>query len=211
MEISPTPSPIHTPENLPNIAKIILYILKKAVSKTKLLFDLHLITFLKQTKLATKTLTKLILHHHRFPAAFTCRSTNLSFITPGDYEFSCTNSPIYPSYYTSHKFHHNRRNRGQRGSVDHGAMLAEKVFDLLNNNYEKAGEGSPIMLPGFGPSPVVRQLRVTDSPFPLKDGEEDGQVDKAAEEFISKFYKQLKLQKRIASVESPSPYHFWGR
>ncbi|MCI46743.1 hypothetical protein A2U01_0067984 [Trifolium medium] len=43
---------------------------------------------------------------------------------------------------------------------------------------------------------MVRQLRVTDSPFPLRDDDEkDGdQVDKAAEDFINRFYSQLKRQ-----------------
>ncbi|XP_042067134.1 uncharacterized protein LOC121810431 [Salvia splendens] len=51
-------------------------------------------------------------------------------------------------------------------------------------------------LPGFGPSPLVRQLRITDSPFPLTDAEaeEDNNVDEAAEEFITKFYDDLKRQ-----------------
>ena len=59
---------------------------------------------------------------------------------------------------------------------------------------------------------MVRQLRITDSPFPLKD-EGDSQVDKAAEEFIKKFYKDLKLQKTAAAAAAlESPYNgMWGR
>lgn len=84
------------------------------------------------------------------------------------------------------------------------------MFDILNH-YESV-EASPMVLPGFGKSPMVRQLRVTDSPFPLKDNEEvDAQVDKAAEEFIKNFYKELKQQKKKAALESPSPFHKWGR
>lgn len=71
---------------------------------------------------------------------------------------------------------------------------------MLNNDMVEA---SPLVsLPGFGKSPMVRQLRVTDSPFPLKD-DGDSRVDKAAEDFINKFYKDLKLQKRRAAIESP--------
>ena len=42
----------------------------------------------------------------------------------------------------------------------------------------------------------VRQLRVTDSPFPLHESEDDkdNQVDKAADEFIKRFYKELRRQ-----------------
>ncbi|XP_065866534.1 uncharacterized protein [Euphorbia lathyris] len=73
-----------------------------------------------------------------------------------------------------------------------------------------AVEASPMVFPGFGKSPMVRQLRITDSPFPLKD-DGDTQVDVAAEAFIKKFYKDLKSQKNTyAAFESPSPYHILG-
>ncbi|EPS58246.1 hypothetical protein M569_16570, partial [Genlisea aurea] len=52
-------------------------------------------------------------------------------------------------------------------------------------------------LPGFGRTPVVRQLRITDSPFPATEVEDDdggGGVDRAAEEFIRRFYRELKHQ-----------------
>ncbi|KAJ4899303.1 hypothetical protein Rs2_13254 [Raphanus sativus] len=54
---------------------------------------------------------------------------------------------------------------------------------------------------------AVKKLRVTDSPFPLDDGgDHDHVVDKAAEEFIKKFYKNLKLQKKMGNALD-SPYH----
>lgn len=76
------------------------------------------------------------------------------------------------------------------------AMNAFKaVLEVLNNDVV-VDVASPA-LPGFGRSPmVVRQLRVTDSPFPVAGaGDEDCHVDKAAEEFINRFYKELRLQK----------------
>lgn len=80
------------------------------------------------------------------------------------------------------------------------------MLEMLNN--EVVVEASPVVLPGFGKSPMVRQLRITDSPFPIKDDGGDGQVDVAAEEFIKKFYKELKKQGNIFE----SPYHsLWGR
>ena len=62
---------------------------------------------------------------------------------------------------------------------------------MLNN--EVVVEASPA-LPGFGRSPMVRQLRVTDSPFPVGEEDKDNQVDKAAEDFIKRFYKELRKQ-----------------
>ena len=78
------------------------------------------------------------------------------------------------------------------------AMNAFKaVWEALNNNNDVAAEVASPALPGFGRSPmVVRQLRVTDSPFPVAGGgDEDCHVDKAAEEFINRFYKEWRLQK----------------
>jgi len=54
-------------------------------------------------------------------------------------------------------------------------------------------EASPA-LPGFGRTPKARQLRVTDSPFPLHDTDTDAEVDKAADAFIRRFYSQLRKQ-----------------
>lgn len=50
-------------------------------------------------------------------------------------------------------------------------------------------------LPGFGRTPLARQLRITDSPFPLRDADGgDSHVDQAAEAFIMRFYNELKKQ-----------------
>ncbi|KAI8544502.1 hypothetical protein RHMOL_Rhmol08G0301800 [Rhododendron molle] len=58
-------------------------------------------------------------------------------------------------------------------------------------------------LPGFGRTPMARQLRITDSPFPLRDGDSSGDshVDEAAEEFISRFYKELKKQNKMGTLQ----------
>lgn len=166
--------------------------------------DFHLL--LKRGKLAGKAMANnLMLHNHL--SALSCRSNEaLSFITPREYEFSCSNSPAnhYP-------FHFNKRkhlfNKAYRYDDVTTVAAVQKVLEMLNND---AVEASPMVtLPGFGKSPMVRQLRVTDSPFPLKD-DGDSQVDKAAEEFINRFYKDLRLQKRTAALESP--YHgMWDR
>ncbi|KAA8525243.1 hypothetical protein F0562_007098 [Nyssa sinensis] len=74
------------------------------------------------------------------------------------------------------------------------------VLDMLGG-VDAAEPPSPVA--GFWTSPVVdRQLRVTDSPFPLKDGGEDCHVDEAAAEFIERFYKELRVQNRIDAREA---------
>lgn len=75
------------------------------------------------------------------------------------------------------------------------AMNAFKaVLEALNNDV--AVDVASPALPGFGKSPMVaRPLRVTDSPFPLSGGgDDDCHVDQAAEEFINRFYNELRLQ-----------------
>lgn len=209
-------------EKLWNIVRIVLYMLRKGMSKSKLILDIQFAfqDMLKRGKIAGKAISNLMLHppHYSSPS-FTCKSHNdvaMSFITRREYEFSCSNSPVFPMYFANSK---RRRNRTYKS---HEIALVQKVFEILNTttstNYDAAGTtaiaASPLALLGFGKTPNnVRKLRVTDSPFPLKDSEENynSQVDKDAEEFIKKFYKDLKQQKKIAALESPSPYHVYAR
>lgn len=203
MEIEPSPPMKAT--KLWSIVRIVFYMLRKGLTKSKLMLDLHLM--LKQGKIASKTLTHLMLHHP-YSSTFGCRPDDVtsSFISPRAYEFSCSNSPLIPR----RKHYHHRRHRHQ--NHQHDINAEQKVFDVFDE-YESSVEGSPMIdLPGFGRSPTaVRQLRVTDSPFSIKDVEENtSQVDKAAEEFIKKFYKELMEQQKI-TAGSPSPRHKWGR
>ncbi|XP_052198634.1 uncharacterized protein LOC127805862 [Diospyros lotus] len=216
MEVEPSPPEIA--KKLWSIARVVFFMLRKGVSKSKLMLDLHML--LKRGKLAGKALGNHMLHHHY--AAMTCRSNDvhLSFVSPREYEFSCSNSPVYPSYYYSsssarrnkhHQSHlHLHHPRRRHSADDDDVKVVQKVLEMLNKETVLPAEASPL-LPGFGRSPMVRQLRVTDSPFPLKDEKEDNaQVDKAAEEFIKKFYRELMRQKKMAPLESPSPYHIWA-
>ncbi|KAG5569685.1 hypothetical protein H5410_059451 [Solanum commersonii] len=220
MEIEPS-APQIAGKKLWNIVRIMFYMLRKGMLKSKLM-QITLQDMLKRGKIVGKAISNLMLHPpHYSSSSFTCKSNNnndvaMSFITRREYEFSCSNSPKFPLYFANNK---RRRNRTYKsGEID----VVQKVFEILNTtstSYEAGGTtsiavASPLALLGFGKSPNnVRKLRVTDSPFPIKDSEENynSQVDKDAEEFIKKFYKDLKQQKKIASLESPSPYHVYAR
>ncbi|XVE98097.1 hypothetical protein REPUB_Repub03eG0076000 [Reevesia pubescens] len=216
MEVEASPQVVA--KKLWNIVRIVFLMLKTGISKSKLMVDLHFM--LKKGKYnAGKAISNLVFHHkvHDHLSALSCKShdAHLSFISPREYEFSCSNSPAFYPFSAHHKRkHHNHHHYFGKSSnyrYDDVTTVAavQKVLDMLNNE-AAAVEASPMVLPGFGRSPLVRQLRVTDSPFPLKD-EGDSQVDKAAEEFINKFYKDLKLQKRTSSsFESPA-HTTWGR
>ncbi|KAL7152445.1 hypothetical protein ABFS83_04G097500 [Erythranthe nasuta] len=197
-------------QNLPIIAKkiwkmvrIVYLMLRKGISKAKLLAEFTL--FMKRGKIAGKAaIQNLMFHHHHHAAAASSRSGG-SFPAPlSEYEFSCSNSPAAPAAaanYFRHllPFHLSKRKHSSSHAppqpID-GDMMAA-AMEILGN---AAAAGSPY-LPGFGPSPMVRQLRVTDSPFPLRDVDQtDSHVDDAAEEFIMKFYKDLKHQNSMAHL-----------
>ncbi|CAL5199930.1 unnamed protein product [Lathyrus oleraceus] len=62
------------------------------------------------------------------------------------------------------------------------------ILNMLNND-QAIVEASPAL------SAVRQLIRVTDSPFPLRDDDEkDNEIDKAAEDFIKRFYIQLRKQ-----------------
>ncbi|KAJ9167874.1 hypothetical protein P3X46_019464 [Hevea brasiliensis] len=205
------PSTPQVAKKIWHIIRVVFFMLRKGISKSRIMVDLHLM-LKRGNKLAGKAIGNLMYHHHK--SSFSCRSNDaLSFISPREYEFSCSNSPATINPFLAHKrkHHHHHFHFAKSYKYDDVTTVAavqkmQKMLEMLNS---EVVEASPMVLPGFGKSPMVRQLRITDSPFPLKD-EGDSQVDKAAEEFIKKFYKDLKLQKTGTAFESP--YHgMWGR
>ncbi|XP_020228493.1 uncharacterized protein LOC109809566 [Cajanus cajan] len=168
-----------------NMLHALLFMLRKGITKGNIM-ALNLM-LKRRTKIAGKAIANLMFHH--------AAASHHHFSAPREYEFSCSNTP--------HNSFQGKRHRHffacvhappthDDDAVTVNAMKA--VLEMLNNNNDVTA-ASP--LPGFGRSPaVVRQLRVTDSPFPLResDGDGDQQVDKKAEEFIKRFYKDLKKQ-----------------
>ncbi|XP_057773128.1 uncharacterized protein LOC130992494 [Salvia miltiorrhiza] len=159
-----------------NIVRVFYFMLRKGISKAKLLADLNVM--MKRGKIAGKAaIHNLMFHHAAAVSASARRPIN-------EYEFSCGNSPAFfqfPSFHLSGK-------RSNKHAPPIDADLLAAALDMINS-----AAASPA-LPGFGPSPMVRQLRITDSPFPLCNVDEDNHVDEAAEKFIMKFYNDLKRQ-----------------
>ncbi|ERN15123.1 uncharacterized protein LOC18443404 [Amborella trichopoda] len=192
------------------IVRIVLFMLRKGVSKPKLLLDLNLM--FERGKLAGKAAGKatgkalghLVFSRHHTPY-FTCGPhlhRHVSVPLPRDYEFSCRNTPApkrkshrhvsFPCIYT----------RVSDDDVPVTALQLQKALELLNsefpgketpgNDFSGALKRSPLiaLTAPFSPFP----LRVTDSPFPLMDGDDDCHVDREAEEFIRRFYEGLRTQ-----------------
>ncbi|XP_062087559.1 uncharacterized protein LOC133794355 [Humulus lupulus] len=201
-------------QNAPVVAKkiwdgvrVVFFMLRKGISKKKLLLDLNMM--MKRGKIASKAaITNLMAFHAA--GSTSSRRSNVGESGPrlssGEYEFSCSNTPNYGPFNLGKP----RRNHSHNffgcahapPTLDDDVVTAnalKAVLEILNNdqavmNAAAGVEASPA-LPGFGRSPMVRQLRITDSPFPLREADEDSrQVDEAAEEFIKRFYKDLRLQ-----------------
>ncbi|KAI3786095.1 hypothetical protein L1987_45222 [Smallanthus sonchifolius] len=153
------------------LVRVLYFMLRKNISKSKLLLDLN--RMMKRHKIAGKS------------------THNLSPL-PGEYKFSCSNSPStnnHPfSLFTFHKKHHSHNQLTEDLDITAVNAAVLKAMEMIHSEM-----ASPA-LPVFGRSPVVRQLRVTDSPFPLSSVDEVCHVDEAAEQFISRFYNDLRRQ-----------------
>ncbi|GFP86726.1 hypothetical protein PHJA_000816400 [Phtheirospermum japonicum] len=180
MEIEKNPPDID--KKLWNIVRIVLYMMRKNIAKSKILMvDLQML--LKRGKIASKAKVS-------YYSALTCRSNDISksFISPRDYEFSCSNTPLYPS-------------KRRQAAQDDQLKLMHNVLGILNRYDADVMEASS---PPLAPSPN----NVMDNKGDTVEINNSGQVDKDAEEFINKFYKDLMKQKRLAALDSPSPlYH----
>ncbi|KAI4379391.1 hypothetical protein MLD38_005697 [Melastoma candidum] len=188
-------------------------------SSQSLLIDLHLL--LKRTRSFSDL---LLTHYSSFTCrpGHPDSLSFISPSSLHEVEFSCSNTPVNAHFSfmkrpASHHHHHHKKKKNHTGShvggkfgyrkkydYDEAATIAavQRVLDMLNRGgVGEDGVGSvmasPMVLPGFGcgKSPAsVRQLRITDSPFPLKedDAGDGGQVDLRADEFIKNFYRDLR-------------------
>ncbi|XP_059302530.1 uncharacterized protein LOC132054565 [Lycium ferocissimum] len=180
-------------QNLPTITKkfwktvrVAYFMLRKGLSKRKLMFDLNL--FLKRGKIASKAAIQNLMFHGHYTQGHQSSSKEY-------YEFSCSNSPAFHL-----PFNLNKRNK----HTHHASVIEDDDVIMMNSAVLKAlemlqSETASPALPGIGRTPTVRQLRVTDSPFPLRDADGDiSHVDEKADEFISRFYRDLRRSEASA-------------
>lgn len=208
------------------MVRVVFFMLRKGISKGKLMIDLNMM--MKRGKIAGKALQNLMFHHsHNWVASAAStshhrRSHHHQVEAPAnEYEFSCSNSPANNNFPNFHlPFHlsssgsNNNKRKNNMNLFSSCAHVRRQTEDLefddnftvqavlkaLEMMHSQAPSPSPSpALPGFGKSPMVRQLRITDSPFPLRDVDEDSHVDEAAEKFIQKFYKDLRLQNAMTT------------
>ena len=175
MESSAPPTPVA--KKLKPVLRAVSHMIKKGItSRRKLMLDLHLL--LERTKIAGKAIASILTfnNNHHNPAAF--------FYSPREVEFSCSNTPSYPPPHV-----HKQKNRN---SIEEASAASiARAFEMMSEEINYSVAESVV------PSP---SLRVTDSVFPIKEDEEvdnDDRVDRQAEDFIRRFYEQLRVQQRM--------------
>ncbi|XVE71001.1 hypothetical protein DITRI_Ditri10aG0114700 [Diplodiscus trichospermus] len=185
-------SPPFIAKKISNLARLSFFMIRKGFSKSKLVLDdLHFI--MKRGKIMGKALNELMVTNH---ASISCKSrdVHLSFVSPMEYEFSCSTSPTYQPYIPFHGSKRRSRYPCMRSRTRDGM-----VFGAMG--CRDAGDfESPLVVP------KGRRVKISESPFMLKDEDEDYRVDEAAEEFIQRFHKQLRLQKWLAVLETADEY-----
>ncbi|KAF8705690.1 hypothetical protein HU200_030885 [Digitaria exilis] len=150
---------------------------------------------------------------------------DLPFVpNPQDVEFSCTTTPSYGDFVVSPAaarslFPSFGRIRGRgaaaakRGCDGLDFAQVARALEMMSAAEDAAGAGgempsaaapSPMLALSLGRSPAgVRQLRVTDSPFPLEpEGVVDDRANSNFDAFINKFYENLRLQAANATPDN---------
>ncbi|KAL6619588.1 hypothetical protein ACP70R_031864 [Stipagrostis hirtigluma subsp. patula] len=210
-----------------HVVLAVCHMLRRGLSRKRIMMDVHLL--LGRGKLAGRALRGLIAHpagHGGHLAAYGTSVSSSSLASfygrQREVEFSCTTTPSYP-HYGLFPFKGRGRGgggggrgaRGEYGGLDAAAVA--RAFEMLSAEVEAGGGGTPAVagVATATPSPMVawilgrspagvRPLRVTDSPFPAvpEDGcAGDERVDAEADDFIRKFYEQLRLQPAAATPE----------
>lgn len=209
-----------------HIVRVVYYMLREGLSKRKLMMELHLLLKRGKIAGKAIGNLMFHHHHHQhggsnqpdhhysgsnaagngggYYAAFSCRSMdpNLSYYDPREVQFSCSNTPYNPFFLNNRRKRHGRHDY----SYDCDIATVNRALEIINaqlqvpESPDVMATPSPAPYWNFGISPMVggggRQLRITDSPFPIEEeGEVDRQVDSKADEFIKRFYEQLRMQK----------------
>ncbi|CAN6349406.1 unnamed protein product [Urochloa humidicola] len=209
-----------------HVVLAVCHMVRRGLSRKRIMMDVHLL--LGRGKLAGRALRGLLAHPagHGHLTSYGGASSSSSLASfyghPREVEFSCTTTPAY-THHGLFPFSKGGRGgaRGEYGGLDAAAVA--RAFEMLSAEVEAGGGGgTPASAAGGGggvlatatPSPMVawilgrspagvRPLRVTDSPFPAvpEDGRCNDRVDAEADDFIRKFYEQLRLQPSAATPD----------
>eukprot|EP00252_Welwitschia_mirabilis_P027161 TRINITY_DN9228_c0_g1_i1.p1 TRINITY_DN9228_c0_g1~~TRINITY_DN9228_c0_g1_i1.p1 ORF type:complete len:232 (-),score=17.44 TRINITY_DN9228_c0_g1_i1:374-1069(-) len=201
-----------------NVIRIAFFMIRKGISKRKLLMDMHMM--MKRGKVCGKNLRNLMFHGgnaHKHQHGFGLQ----------EYEFSCSNSPANPvqflwfsgnngkrkhhSSLSSQILHfscihpHQKDDFKYEDNDDDGFSFPQLVYD--NEFFSKESldaakvpkSPSPSAASDMQLSPMLSPFHYSrrQSNYSASADEENGgdkEVDRLAEEFIAKFYQQLRMQ-----------------
>lgn len=205
-----------------NVLRITFIMIRKGlVSKTKLMMDMNFMT--NRGRLLRKSFTNFMSqqHHHSHSHSNSNsagKSTRGGFGIQEYYEFSCSNSPINCNPVFSHVPKHNKHNCYYFPCINH--RQAAEMEDEDPDDHEPKAVAFVHKTPDYPfnlrfdhdqkPSPMLSLFAVRISNYSSEENEIDNnnnnsnnnaaaatsglRVDDEAEEFIRKFYKQLRLQ-----------------
>jgi hypothetical protein len=182
-----------------NVLRIAAFMIRKGslISKRKILMDMHLMR--ERGKVYGRSIRNLVFHHSR--------GNNHGGFGLQEYEFSCSNSPAI--FHTAKKKHHYFPTNILHFPCIYPHEVEDKeepntiVFPKLDysNEYFSNDCLDPYDLPAVQkPSPLLSPLcgRISSS---SNEDDNDNQVDRQAEEFIAKFYEQLRLQNQMSLLQ----------
>ncbi|XP_050231713.1 uncharacterized protein LOC126680607 [Mercurialis annua] len=191
-----------------NVLRVSFLMLRKGfVSKRKLMMDMNLM--MKRGKFLRKSLSNLLSHHHR--------SRNGRYGLQ-EYEFSCSNSPNPVFFHLPKRKHHyyfpcinqpqvieeQEEENGHKAMVMMLPITPEYSFNIhLDSSYAY----------DFAPgeqkhSPSQFSVRISDYSSEEENCDSVGineKVDDEAEEFITRFYEQLRVQREILFLKKCLP------
>ena len=198
---------VHSPviaKRLWNVLRVSFFMVRKGlISKRKFIMDMNLM--MKRGKLLRKSLSNLMSHHHH--------SKNVARAGFGiqEYEFSCSNSPNPVFFHVPKRKHHYFPCINPPEVIEEEEPLPEpqepKAVVLVpktpeytfNFRFDHASDFAP----GEKHSPLLSPFSVRVSNYSSEDENEggNGQVDHEAEEFIRRFYEQLRVQSRMQLLQ----------
>ncbi|CAN6470501.1 unnamed protein product [Victoria cruziana] len=186
-----------------NVLRVAFLMVRKGFTpKRKLVMDLNLM--MKRGKLLGRSVRGIVFPH---------RAPPFRGFGPQDYEFSCTNSPD-PFFHAGARSGAKRKlhcclpslpciNPPHADDSDEQVIINRHRFEMSGSDLSSLfdpvdlADGEKIS-PAISPLPIV-----ISSYYPSEDDEFEGAdpVDEKAEEFIARFYEQLRSQGRMALLQ----------
>lgn len=193
-----------------NVLRVTFFMIRKGLmSKRKLITDMNFM--MKRGKLLRKSLSNLMshhLHHHHHSRNVASGSFGIQ-----EYEFSCSNSPNPVFFRLSKRKHHyipcinipkvmeeeEEEQLEEQEDEPKAVVMVPKTPDYTFNLRFDPSDFAP----GEKRSPLLSPFSVRVSNYSSEDESDGGnrQVDDEAEEFIRRFYEQLRAQSRMQLLQ----------